>query len=305
LSAFREADTVSELLRSLHVRSTVFCLAQMHRPWGFAVPARDVASFHLVLAGGGILEVEDEAPVALETGDLAILPRGDAHVVRDEPSSPVTTIADLTPQSAETWELRGGGSGSRTELLCGGFVLEDAHPLVLSLPRILRVDGPVEWVDASVRLLRGELPVCAPGAEAVVTRVTDVLLAQAIRAHLLAQRDDGAPLTALGDPQIAAAVRLVHEEPERPWTVTELASKVALSRSAFSGRFRSLTGESPKRYVTRCRLARAAELLRETDMQLHEVARTCGYGSEVSLSRAFRRWFGTTPGGYRRRARAS
>jgi len=272
------------------------------------VPARDVASFHVVLAGGGILELEGEEPVRLDTGDLAIIPQGDAHVVRDQPGSPVTTIADLEPQNATSWEVHGGGSGARTELMCGGFVLENAHPLVASLPRIIRIEGsdgrPAEWLATSVRLLRGEMPACSPGAEEVVTRVTDVLLAQAFRAFLLFQHDGGGPVAALSDPQIAAAVRLVHEDPTRSWTVTELASRVALSRSAFSDRFRSLTGEPPMRYVTRCRLARAAELLREGDAQLAAVARACGYGSEVSLSRAFKRWFGTSPGTYRRRARS-
>jgi AraC-like DNA-binding protein/mannose-6-phosphate isomerase-like protein (cupin superfamily) len=307
VSTFAEADTVSELLRSLHVRSTVFCLAEMKTPWGFGVPRREVAAFHLVLGGSGVLEVDGLDPLTLEAGDLVLLPRGDAHVVRDEPSSPVTMITELAPEKESSWEVHGGGSGATTELLCGGFMLEDAHPLIASLPRIIRIAGragrPVEWLDASVQLLRGEMPVCRPGAEAVVTRVTDVLVAQAIRSFLLAQEEEGSPVAALGDAQIAAAVRLVHDDPVRRWTVSELAARVALSRSAFSERFRLLTGESPMRYVTRCRLARAAELLRETDASLAEISRSCGYGSDVSLSRAFRRWFGASPGGYRRRAR--
>ena len=307
LSGFADADTISDVLRSLRVRSTVFCLAQLDRPWGFAVPQRDLASFHVVLAGGGTLDVEGEPPIRLETGDVAILPRGDAHVVRDEPTSPVTTIADLAPETATSWEVHGGGSGPRTELLCGGFVLENAHPLVPALPTIIRIHGggrPPEWLGASVRLLRGELPACSPGAEAVVTRVTDVLIAQAFRTFLLSEHNGGgAAVAALSDPQIGVAIRLVHDQPEHSWTVTELARRVALSRSAFAERFRLLTGEPPMRYVTRCRLARAAELLRESNAQLAEVARSCGYGSEVSLSRAFSRWFGTSPGTYRRRAR--
>jgi AraC-like DNA-binding protein/mannose-6-phosphate isomerase-like protein (cupin superfamily) len=307
LSTFRDADAVSDVLRGLRVRSAVFCLAELRRPWGFAVPARDVASFHIVLTGGGILDVQGEEPVELDTGDLAILPHGDAHVVRDVPGSPVTTIADLNPQAAMSWEVHGGGPGARTELLCGGFLLENAEPLVRSLPRIVRIrseDGrTADWLDASVRLLRGELPACGPGSEAVVTRVTDVLIAQAFRTALVSQHDGGMAVAALGDPQIGAAVRYVHDDPAHRWTVTELAARVALSRSAFSERFRSLTGESPMRYVARYRLGRAAELLRESDAQLAAIARSSGYGSEASLSRAFKRWFGMSPGTYRRRAR--
>src|SRR5919197_1480961 len=224
LSTFADSDTISELLRSLRVRSQVFCLANMRAPWGFGVPAREVASFHIVLDGGGILEVGGEQAVAVGRGDLVVLPHGDAHVVRDRPGSPVTSIAALEPDTETSWEVRG---------------------------------------------------------------VTDVLFAQAIRVHLLAQ-----PIAVLGDPQIGAAVRLIHADPVRPWTVTELAAAVALSRSAFSSRFRTLTDESPMRYVARFRLARAAELLRSGDAPLAAVARASGYGSEASFSRAFQRWFG-------------
>lgn len=309
LSTFADADTVSDLLRSVRVRSTVFCVALMDAPWGFAVPERDAASFHLVLEGKGLLEVEGGAPIALASGDLVVLAHGHAHAVRDQPGSPVATISVLEPESEGSWEVHGGADGPRTELLCGGFVLENALPLLEALPAVIRIPGrngrPVEWLEASVRLLRGEMPVCEPGAEEIVTRVTDVLLAQAIRAHLLAEAEGKEPIAALGDAQIGAAVRLIHGDPAHTWTVTELAARVALSRSAFSNRFRALTGEAPMRYVTRFRLARAAELLRRNDTSLALVARTCGYGSEASFSRAFQRWFGTTPGSYRRRARAS
>jgi AraC-like DNA-binding protein len=304
LSTFPDSDTISDLLRSLRVRSNVFCLATMRAPWGFGVPARDVASFHIVLDGGGVLEVDGEPPVELGRGDLVVLPHGDAHVVRDRPGSPATAIADLEQTS---WEVRGGSDGRVTELMCGTFQLENAHPLLNALPNVIRIRGrdgkPVEWLDASVRLLRGEMPVCEPGAEEVVTRVTDVLVAQAIRSHLA--NGEGAPVAVLGDAEIGAAVRLIHGDPARAWTVTELAARVALSRSAFSSRFRALTGESPMRYVARFRLARASELLCSSDASLASIARTCGYGSEASFSRAFQRWFGTTPGSYRRRARAS
>jgi AraC-like DNA-binding protein/mannose-6-phosphate isomerase-like protein (cupin superfamily) len=306
LSTFADSDTVSDLLRSLRVRSNVFCLATMRAPWGFGVPAQDVASFHIVLDGGGVLEVDGEPPLELARGDLVVLPHGDAHVVRDGPGSAVTPIETLEPETETSWEVRAGADGPPTELICGTFELVNAQLLLSALPSVLRIPGragrPVEWLEASVRLLRGEMPVCEPGAEEIVTRVTDVLVAQAIRVHLL---DNGRDVAVLGDPQIGAAVRLIHADPARPWTVTELAARVALSRSAFSSRFRALTGESPMRYVARFRLAHASELLRASDTPLAGVARSSGYGSEASFSRAFQRWFGTTPGSYRRRARAS
>ena len=78
-----------------------------------------------------------------------------------------------------------------------------------------------------------------------------------------------------------------------------------MSRSAFAARFRALTGDSPIRYVTRCRLARAARQLRSTDAPLGEISLRAGYESVFSFSRAFKRAFGAPPGAYRERGTVS
>jgi len=305
LSTFPPDDTLSELLRSLRVQSTLFCLAEMGAPWGFAVPRRRVASFHLVLDGEAWLTRDGEEPLRLLSGDVAVVPRGDPHELRDAPGSPVTRIEE-EQGTGSTWEIHFGGSGARAELMCGGFGLDHVHPLVAALPPVVHVsavDGrPPEWLTATLALLRGELPACPPGSEAVVTKITDVFLAHAIRSYVV--QHDADALAALADPQVFAAVRLIHERPEHAWTVDELAGRVALSRSALSARFRDVVGEPPMRYVTRCRMTRATELLRDTDAPLGAIARASGYGSEVSLSKAFSRWFGVAPGAYRRAAAA-
>ncbi len=127
-------------------------------------------------------------------------------------------------------------------------------------------------------------------------RLTDVLLALVLRVALRA--GNGMP-AAWRDPLIAAAVAAIEEHPERPWTLVELAALSALSRSAFWERFRSATGESPMRYVSRARLARAADLLRKGAASVKQVAEATGFASEASFSRAFRRRFGTAPRTYR------
>ena len=127
-----------------------------------------------------------------------------------------------------------------------------------------------------------------------------MLLAQALRVALAElQSSDGAGVLALRDPQMAAAIERIHRRPDHPWTVGELAAEVALSRSAFSARFRQVVGESPKRYIIRTRLAHAAALLHQTDASLAEIAFRIGYGTEFSFAKAFKRSFGIAPGTYR------
>jgi len=233
---------------------------------------------------------------------------------------PPSTSTSNTPSATELEEilaatpltrhrrLRYGGGGPQTGLLCGGFAVEGspAHPILRALSPAVVIRGsggrPVPWLSARLGLLNAETAVEAPGGQEVVTRLADVLLTQALRAALSQLASPGgAGLLALGDRHIASAIELIHHRPEHGWTVGELAGKVAMSRSAFSARFRELAGESPLRYITRTRLAHAAELLRSTDASLAQIATRAGYGTEFSFSKAFKRSFGVAPGSYRGR----
>jgi AraC-like DNA-binding protein/mannose-6-phosphate isomerase-like protein (cupin superfamily) len=289
-----QEDVLSGVLGTLRVRSTVWCVSDFRAPWGFRVLARDVACFHVVLDGGGVLEVGGSR-LPLAAGDVAILPHGDEHTARDAPGSPVEILDDLLAATPPVeGRLRRNGTGPRTEILCGGFELEGrtANPVLAALPGLVQArDGTA----ATVRLVRNELRKPSPGANAVVERLTEVLIVQALRAALA-----GGDAATLRDPLVARAIALLQAEPEHRWTVSELGRRVALSRSALSDRFRATTGESPMRYLARLRLTRAAEELASGDAPLSELARKCGYESETSLSRAFRREFGVPPGRYRR-----
>jgi AraC family transcriptional regulator, alkane utilization regulator len=313
LTTFPSGDGLSQLLLRLSVRSTLYCLSEMRSPWGFRVAARPSPTFHLLTSGSAWLEVEGQPAAAqLLAGDLVILPRGDAHQVRDSPRSPVQwldTILAETPRVDR--RLRHGGGGERSELLCGGFAVEElpARPLLEALPTVVHLRASQgrapEWLAGLIRMIAIEMASERPGAEAVVTRLTDALLAQALRECLLEADRAAGPSSPVSDPQVARALRLIREQPDRHWSVPELAAAVALSRSAFAERFRLATGATPMQSLTRYRLARAAEYLRTTDAGLREIAQLTGYESEVSISKAFRRQFGTPPGAYRREKAAA
>jgi AraC-like DNA-binding protein len=309
LSDFEAPDPVSEVLRAVRIRSTVYCRSVMGAPWGFGVTGHGNPAFHVVTTGTCWLEVDGEPDqIPLAAGDLVLLPTGRRHWLRDDPATSAAELEELlaaTPPD-EHRRLRYGGGGSRTGLLCGGFSLQGgaAHPILRILPAtvlIRGVDGhPVPWLAATLALLSAETASAAPGAEEIVGRLADALLAQALRVALAElQASDGAGVLALRDPQLATAIGLIHHRPDHAWTVGELAGEVALSRSAFSARFRRLVGESPQRYITRTRLAHAAALLHQTDAPLAEIALKIGYGSEFSFAKAFKRAFGIAPGTYR------
>ncbi len=239
------------MLTALQVRSSVYCVSDLGKPWGFEVEGAHIAKFHLVLQGACWLQVDGLDPVELTAGELVILPRGERHTVSDELASPVVALDRLIAD----------------------------HPL-----------------DAKARLRCH----AAPGAQVIFAKLADVLLAQALRAYLA-----GAARGSLGrprprhDPQIEQAAALIRDQPARPWTLQALAREVGMSRTSLVARFRAATGESPMRHLARIRLGQAAGYLATADLSIAMIARRTGYASDASLSKAFKREFGTSPGAYR------
>ena len=189
--------------------------------------------------------------------------------------------------------------------MCGEFILEDRriNPLLAALPPLILIRGKdgdaVPWLRVTLDHVREEVQATNLGAEAVLTRLADVLFIQALRAHFheasFNESSDNPQgwIGGLKDPQIGAALSLMHRRYSEPWTVALLAREVAMSRSAFSERFKELIGEPPLSYLARWRLHSAARLLRSSDAKLAQVARRVGYESDVAFHRAFKRVVGT------------
>jgi AraC-like DNA-binding protein len=302
-------DAVSELLAALKVHSSVYCLSDLGAPWGFAVDGADTAKFHLVLEGTCWLQAGSLHPVRLATGELAILPRGERHTMSDELDSPVTGLEQLIadhPLDADA-RLWCGGNGARTRLLCGGFALGDPMPapLLELLPPVLTMDpGSASisaWIDPVFALVRDEASRTAPGAQVIFAKLADVFLAQALRAWLTGAGQAGLLRPPSDrDPRIEKAAALIREQPTRQWTLQALAREVGMSRTLFTTRFRAALGESPMRYLAKVRLGQAAGYLRTADLSIDTIAIRTGYGNNASLSKAFKRELGISPGAYRR-----
>jgi AraC-like DNA-binding protein len=162
---------------------------------------------------------------------------------------------------------------------------------------VLHVKGDagttVRWLEANLQFVASEMAAGEPGFETIVSRLADILVVQAVRAHV-AQTGGGCKgwLRALVDPQISRALSLIHEKPEDDWTVESLASKVGMSRSAFAARFAQLVEEPPLTYLTRWRMQKASRLLETSPAGVAEVAKRVGYDAEAAFSKAFKRWIG-------------
>lgn len=142
-------------------------------------------------------------------------------------------------------------------------------------------------------------PATSGGQGAVCGHLATAVVAVAMRtwAVLGCAPDDW--LLRAKDPHIARAVEAMHAEPGRSWSVAELATVAAMSRSSFALRFRTVLQTSPADYLTRLRMAEAQRFL-ATEMTITEASRRLGYGSDEGFSRAFTRHLGVSPSSWRR-----
>src|SRR5260221_8230790 len=116
-------DQLTDLLLSVRFHGTVFCRSELSAPWGFAVARRQLAAFHLVTRGNCCLDVEGISErFWLSEGDLVILPTGNAHTVRDAPTSAATFLDQLVAENAvdHGGTLPTGGGGAQAVVVCGG-----------------------------------------------------------------------------------------------------------------------------------------------------------------------------------------
>jgi AraC-like DNA-binding protein len=305
-------DPLAEALHSLRMSGAFYCRSEFTEPWGLTLPPLpDYLWFHVVTSGRVSLDLGDGEPTTLDSGDLALVTHGGGHRLSSDPAAPAPGILDLPREEiSERYEvLRHGGGGALTRMMCGAVRFDHpaARNLVVLLPEIIYLDAvgtpEVVSMQGTLALIAAETKHMRPGGEAVITRLADVLIIQAIRWWI--ETDPSAQtgwLGALRDKHIGRALSLIHGDPARAWTVAALADELAMSRSAFAARFTELVGEPVMQYVTRWRMRVATNALQDERVTVAELANRLGYRSEAAFARAFKRVIGVPPGSIKRRS---
>jgi AraC-like DNA-binding protein len=190
-------------------------------------------------------------------------------------------------------------------LLAGRIALDRANEALFAgvLPsRILvRASSPrAAGLRALVEQLLDEQTSALPGSRVASEKIAELLFVQVLRAHL-ATADALPPgwLAAVTDTRIIRALRLMHEEPGRAWTLDALAKAAGMSRTRFAVHFRAVAGLAPLAYLGAWRMRLAQRVLLEEDTPVRALADTLGYGSESAFSHAFKRITGLSPRDYR------
>jgi len=325
-------DTLSDLLRSVRVRGAVFFYVSCRDEWSAQAPAASeiaeavlpgcehVMEYHMLAKGNGWAAVAGEEPVKMTAGDIVMFPHGDSHVMSSAPGvPPIRQTAEWVysrrndPKPLAVSYHHGvveAGSPmpvdhAETIFVCGflGCDVKPFNPLVAALPRLLHLPATQtgDWVSRVIDQAVSESNSPRPGGDAVLERLSEMMFVDAARRYLDSLPEDATGwLAGLRDRFVGKALALLHERPDRDWTVDDLAREVGLSRSALHERFVQYVGQPPMQYLANWRIQVGTRLLRESNRTVATIAQEVGYESEAAFSRAFKRVLGTPPAAWRR-----
>jgi AraC-like DNA-binding protein len=309
-------DDLSEIMSLLRTSGHLYGRLDLSAPFAFEFPGYKGICL-IVVRGSCFLGVDQEPLLPLAAGDFVLLPTPQTYSLLSHPCLSLRPMAELCPEE-EFRRTRlisfDGGEGPSMSVIAGcfAFASPESELLVKHLPSVIHLQAAGKhappWVQSTMQFIAAETSQNLPGAGAIVDRLADALFTVAMRTRTGNSCQAAHPswVRALADPQIGEALRQIHAEPERPWTIATLARTVSMSRSSFAERFRELVGETPLDHLTQWRMVRAANmLLANRPMKLAAIASAVGYESESSFGKVFSRVMGVSPGRYRSSIRAA
>lgn len=296
-------DALTDLLRGVRAQRADICRSFASPPWALAFTV--TAPFTLVTAvrGDTWLLVEDGTRVLLRPGSLGLIRGGLRYVLADDPSTPPQI--EVGEPDCEQWRVGtrtyGLDPDGDTLVITAGYSADGggARRLLNALPAAIIVPCDDEHCP-TLDVLAAEVAKDQAGQDIVLERLLELLLVYALREWFdRPEAETPAWYRALGDEVVGPALRAMHDEPERAWTVAELAARAGVSRAAMARRFTALVGVPPLTYLTKWRMDVAEDLLREPDATLGSVARAVGYADGFAFSTAFKRVRGVRPSDHR------
>ena len=267
---------------------------------------------------------EDGAPVTCSAGITIVPDAGLDEIGRDDTVLVVggTDIARATTPRIKTWLRREarkgivmGGLCTAAWTLAAAGLLEDrratihwdnqdafaeAFPEIPLARGVFTIDGKRITTAGGTASIDLMLHIVARDfGEDLAAIVADQLIYSAIRTDQDAQRLSIPTRIGVRHPRLAQVIREMEQAIEDPVSPAILAGQVGMSTRQLERLFRRYLDRSPKRYYMELRLARARNLLMQTDMSIIEVALACGFASPSHFSKCYRAHYGSTP--YRER----
>lgn len=295
MSERTDDDLLSDILSSYQLRAEVIDTPQMCGAWQLNTFGQKRAAFHWMGEGSGWLHMKTlKKPLRLQAGDLVVFPHDAWHMISGEPR--YRGEADREVQE---------GAGPMTTIICGYFDFSTGsrNALTEALPdlMLLRGDDSGAAMQGLGQLLLREAHGKGLGRQALLNKLSDALFVMVLRAHLHSEQEPRGLLAALSDARLRRVLAALHRDPQRDWTLEEMAKVGLMSRTAFAQQFAERVGQTPIQYLTRHRMMLALMWLRDEFCSVKDIAGRLGYETEAAFRRAFKRVHGKGPGQMRHR----
>jgi AraC-like DNA-binding protein len=313
-------DVLSDVLRTIRLNSAVQFCFMPQGDWqtgkapslGSGGQGNAIAiPFHIIVRGRCWIKVDEER-TDLDEGDIVAFPFCSGHQLGSgKGGREIEPMHDLPPMP---WRdlpvLRYGEGEPDLRLLCGYLECSaiNFQPLRAALPIMLHVktrgQADTGWLGAVIGQITAEVDRPRTGGQSMLERLTEIAFIEILRHYIISARLGPVGwLAALADPQLARCLALIHTEPQRDWSIQDLATAAGMSRSSLAGKFDSVLQTSPIRYLRDWRLFLASVALANGGEPIIAIAEQAGYGTEAAFNRAFSRAFGLPPAAWRQRAR--
>jgi len=292
-------DPFSDVLAVLETRSVRGTSLEAGGTWSLSFDGRQRLKFVAVMTGRCWILLPDRDPEALVEGDVILLSNTSYTVASHPDIEPCDGMALYASPGQNTVCL---GDHVDTMLVGGGsgFASVNASFLLDALPTFLRVDpgsASAQSIARTLSALKEEANAGRVGGNLVAERLAEILIVEAIRSYISSDPVESVGwITALADARMAKAIRLMHDDVSRRWTIDALAREIGMSRSALTLRFSQRVGRAPMDYLTRWRMILAQRQL-ASGSSISDVALAVGYTSPSAFTHAFKRVTGQTPRG--------
>lgn len=312
----QNSDVLNDIIDTLGLRGALYFRTDFSPPWAISVPDYErAARFHLVVQGRCFLQTPSRTAVELKAGDFIMIPAGRAHAICSDPEEEAAPLEDVIEKSGfngrGVFKLGSHDPSASVQLVCGHFTFaaNADHPLLRALPEFLLVTNSLRaqnpWLDEVLRLIVRQIFADPENSSATVTRLSEVIFIESLRACA----DQSDPLQrflgALREKRIGNALLLMHNRLDEPWTLERIAAEVGMSRSKFAESFRERVGCSPMTYLADWRIQKAVNMLTSSRLSVQQVAARTGYQSAAAFTRAFSQKTGASPKNFRRQNAAT
>lgn len=297
-------DPITDLISRLKVAKQKTIVFNVKKNTNVIFPAYSGMKIYIVNRGPFFVEVAgSNTATPVNSGDLFILSSGLQFKIFDSKQEKCIDVTKIRLIDGRTSYFTNGGSDLSFVGCRFTFEYNDPLGMLKNLPEPIVVrtqDKESDGLDIFLSHLSSEIVEPTQGTELITEHLLRIILIKSLRVLINSGEinADKCWIHALSDKNIGPVLSCIHEDAGKKWRIDELASIACMSRSAFTTKFRKLTGLSTVEYISKWRFNLAIERVKTKDERISEVALELGYDSVSAFSNAFKKSMGISPSGY-------